>query len=61
VSHDDGQSWEVRDTRVVRGGLLNRDLGYPTSAVTTAGEVFTVYYCQDRNSVTGIEATTYRI
>jgi BNR repeat-like domain len=61
VSHDEGQSWEVRDTRVVRGGLPNRDLGYPTSTVTAAGEVFTVYYCQDGAGVTGIEATTYRI
>jgi hypothetical protein len=46
---------------VVRGGLPNRDLGYPTSTVTTAGDVFTVYYCQDRSGVTGIEATTFRI
>jgi BNR repeat-like domain len=61
LSHDEGRSWEVPDTRVVRGGLPSRDLGYPASTVTTAGDVFTVYYCQDNGGVTGIEATTYRI
>jgi len=61
VSQDEGRRWEIWDTRVVRGGLPNGDLGYPTSTVTTAGVVFTVYYCQDGTGVTGIEATTYWI
>lgn len=56
-SHDDGKSWDVENTICIRGGLPNKDLGYPGTIPAASGEFFTVYYCQDTQGITGIEAT----
>lgn len=60
ISGDGGRSWTVRDTIVIRGGLPNKDLGYPSSVVL-GDEIFTTYYCQDARGITGIEATRWRL
>ncbi|MBI1779106.1 MAG: exo-alpha-sialidase [Proteobacteria bacterium] len=59
LSADGGATWDTDDTRVVRGGLPNEDLGYPSAIVTESGEIFAIYYCQDGDGVTGIEATRF--
>ena len=65
VSEDQGRTWDVAGGFVVRGGLPNADLGYPASLVLNGGGdqvwVFTVYYAQDDEDVTCIQATRYRL
>ena len=56
-SHDGGRSWDVENTICIRGGLPNKDLGYPGTISAESGEFFTVYYCQDVRGITGIEGT----
>ena len=60
-SEDEGRSWDVERTLVIRGGLPSKDLGYPSSVLRPDGQIFTVYYCQDEDGVTSIQGTTYRI
>ena len=61
LSEDGGKTWGTDDMRVVRGGLANEDLGYPSAIAGDAGQVFAIYYCQDEEGVTGIEATRFRL
>lgn len=58
-SHDGGRSWDVENAICIRGGLPNKDLGYPCTIAAGPGEFFTVYYCQDAQGLTGIEATSW--
>lgn len=57
VSTDQGASWSSAHPQVVRTGLPNRDLGYPTVAQRADGSLFVAYYAQDITGVTGIHAT----
>lgn len=59
-SHDGGRSWNIDETVRIRGGLPNKDLGYPCTIATESGEFYTVYYCQDDRGITGVEATWWR-
>ncbi len=61
LSHDEGASWDVDRTLVIRDDLPNKDLGYPCSLDAGNGEIFTVYYGQDRDGVTAIQATRWRL
>lgn len=60
-SDDGGRSWDVENTVCIRGGLPNKDLGYPGTIESGPGEFFTVYYCQDGQGLTGIEATRWSL
>jgi BNR repeat-like domain len=57
VSDDGGKTWPADRPLMVRSGLPNKDLGYPTMALTRNGGLFIAYYGQDASGVTGIEAT----
>lgn len=57
VSADQGATWSPSRAHVVRTGLPNRDLGYPTVALRADGSLFVAYYAQDSGGVTGIHAT----
>jgi len=46
---------------VIRGAMANKDLGYPCSVLGRDGFIFTVYYGQDRDGVTCIQATRWRL
>ena len=61
ISSDEGRSWDIHREIVIRGGLPNKDLGYPCSIMDTDGSIFTVYYGQDRDGVTCIMATRWRL
>jgi hypothetical protein len=61
VSHDGGLNWDIENTVCIRGGLPNKDLGYPCTIPVESGEFFTVYYCQDVQGITGIEATRWSL
>jgi len=57
LSQDGGETWPADRPIMVRSGLINRDLGYPTMALRTDGSLFIAYYAQDRSGVTGIQAS----
>jgi hypothetical protein len=61
VSVDNGQSWDVDHLLVIRDDLPNRDLGYPASVLVDDRWIYTVYYGQDVDGVTCIQASTYQI
>lgn len=61
VSRDGGQSWDIEHTICIRGGLPNKDLGYPATVLEDDGRLLTVYYGQDDEGVTCIMATRWRI
>lgn len=60
LSNDQGETWDVDNTLIIRGDLPNGDLGYPSSILTEEGDVFTVYYAQDGDGVTCIQGTRYQ-
>lgn len=57
LSEDGGETWPAERPIMMRGGFPNRDLGYPTMALTAKGGLFIAYYGQDANGVTGLEAS----
>jgi hypothetical protein len=61
LSTDDGETWDVDGTIRIRGGLPNKDLGYPCTLLDADGSLFTVYYGQDRDGVTCIWGTRWRL
>ncbi len=61
LSSDGGQSWDMEHEIVIRGAMANKDLGYPCSVLDRNGSIFTVYYGQDRDGVTCIQATRWRL
>jgi hypothetical protein len=61
LSTDGGESWDVERTIGIRGGLPNKDLGYPCTLLDGDGSLFTVYYGQDDDGVTCIWGTRWRL
>jgi len=61
LSGDAGETWEVERTIRIRGGLPNKDLGYPCTILDADGSLFTVYYGQDGDGVTCIWGTRWRL
>ena len=45
----------------MRGDLPNANLGYPSSVLLAPGRVFTVYYAEDAEGVTGIQGAYYAV
>ena len=61
MSKDGGENWDIERTIRIRGGLPNRDLGYPCTVMAKDGSLYTVYYGQESDGVTCIMATRWRI
>ncbi len=59
-SVDGGRSWSVETTVTIRGSPPNKDLGYPGAVLRPDGTVLTVYYAQQDDGVTSIQATWFR-
>jgi len=59
ISLDSGVSWDLEHVFLLRDDLPNGDLGYPCSVLRSDGSVYTVYYGQDQDGVTGILASVY--
>jgi hypothetical protein len=57
ISPDQGNSWNSASPYMVRSGLPNRDLGYPSLALRADGSLYVVYYAQDSQGITGIHAS----
>ncbi len=60
-SSDDGGSWNIDQTIRIRGGLPNRNLGYPATIRADDGTFHTVYYGEDGAGLTCIMATSWRL
>jgi len=60
LSADGGLNWSHGEPATVRGDLPNADLGYPSVVARRDGNLFVAYYAQDRDGVTGIDATVIR-
>lgn len=61
LSADGGETWDVDRTIRIRAGLPNKDLGYPCTVLDGDGALFTVHYGQDRDGVTCIMGTRWRV
>ena len=61
LSHDGGETWEIGNEIVLRDDLGNANLGYPSSVMAGPGKVFTTYYAEDEEAVTGIEGMFWEI
>jgi hypothetical protein len=61
LSEDGGATWQTERPVRIRGGLPNKDLGYPASLQCSDGRLFTVYYAQDDTGVTTIQGTWWRL
>jgi hypothetical protein len=61
LSPDGGETWDLDNSIRIRGGLPNKDLGYPCTILDGEGGLFTVYYGQDGDGVTCIQATRWRL
>jgi len=59
LSDDGGATWDAAPVALV-ADLPTKDLGYPTAALRPNGDLFVVYYAQDRDGVTGIHSLTVR-
>jgi hypothetical protein len=69
LSHDGGQTWDVKNEAVLRDDALGNgtgpgkgspsDLGYPRSVELSDGTIFTVYYITLGDGVTHIAATRW--
>jgi hypothetical protein len=61
ISEDNGRIWQLNEAIRIRRDLPNRDLGYPATVRLADESFFSVYYCQDKSGVTGIEFTRWRL
>lgn len=61
LSTDDGATWDVGRTFVIRSGLPSKNLGYPATIPTRDGGLLTVYYGEDADGVTAIMGTWWSL
>lgn len=61
ISDDGGKSWQVERVMTIRGGLPNKDLGYPFTLALPGGAFLSIYYAQGPDGITGIHATEWRL
>jgi sialidase-1 len=59
ISEDSGETWNITAEKVLCDDLPNANLGYPSSIVASPGRVFTAYYAEDDDAVTGIHGTLW--
>ena len=61
LSTDGGTTWDIDRTIRIRGGLPSKNLGYAATIQVTNDDLFTVYYGESGDGVTGIVATRWRL
>jgi hypothetical protein len=60
LSRDQGRTWGARPIALA-DDLPTKDLGYPTIARRSDGNLLVVFYARDREGVTGIHSLTARL
>jgi hypothetical protein len=58
ISENDGASWDTGATIRIRGGMRNRNLGYPAT-IECDGELISFYYGEDETGCTCIMSTSW--
>lgn len=61
VSDDDGETWDIDHTIIIRDDLPNKNLGYPATVQRQDGSLLTVYYGEDMTGATCIWGTSWRL
>lgn len=61
VSDDEGASWNTTETIRIRGGLPNKNLGYPSTIPFAHGKFATIYYGEDSTGTTCIISTIWEL
>jgi BNR repeat-like domain len=56
----DGEDWDPQPTFLI-DDLRTKDLGYPTAALRSNGDLVVIYYTQNVDGVTGIHLVTARL
>lgn len=60
ISPGDGEIWDTAGTIVIRSGMRNRNLGYP-STIACGDDLVTFYYGEDDTGCTCIWSTAWRL
>jgi len=60
ISGNDGASWDTAAAIRIRGGMRNRNLGYPAT-IESGGELTSFYYGEDETGCTCIMSTSWRL
>lgn len=61
LSHDEGETWDIKNEIVLRDDFPNHNLGYPTSIELEDGSILCAYYGEDRDGVTCIQSTRFSL
>jgi len=61
LSNDNGATWATQETIHIRGGLPNKNLGYPVTVPINDNHLLTIYYGEDGEGVTCILGTWWRM
>lgn len=61
LSCDGGKTWDIKKEIIIRSDFPNGNLGYPTSLELEKNCIFTTYYGEDKDGVTCIWGTFWRI
>ena len=61
VSPDEGESWDAHSTIRIRGGLPNKNLGYPATLAIGGDGFYTAYYAEDGAGCTCIMGTRWKL
>jgi hypothetical protein len=61
TSHDEGGTWRTDQTICIRGGLANKNLGYPSTISVNDNWLYTVYYAEDAFRCCCIMATFWKL
>ena len=61
MSFDEGRTWAINRTIRIRGGLPNKNLGYPTTIEIERDRLFTIYYGEEPDGITSILGTYWQL
>ena len=59
ISHDEGETWDYENVRILRSDGAARDIGYPNSVQLKDGRIFTTYYFTKADGIRHIAATVW--
>ena len=59
ISHDEGKTWDINNTIVIKEGALFWDMGYPASVQKEDGKIVTVYYWNNEDKTRYIETAIW--
>jgi sialidase-1 len=61
LSIDNGETWDIENTIIIKENAPFWDMGYPSSCQKKDGNIVTVYYWVDENNVRYIESAIWEV